>query len=183
MVINPDGQSATLTNGFTVNVANLVTWTGSAGDGQWNTAGNWNPAQVPTTVSNVVIDMNTTVTATNAAISFTSLTLGDSSGTSSPILVLSTTTAAAGLVVVNPNATWEHSIASPISVASMTVQSGGVLTQVFSGATNTEVAKLNLAVTNTFNLHSGANIPSRTWLGGGGGTYSRGFGPEAAGQR
>ena len=133
---------------------------------------------MPTSTSTVIIDANTTVTAANTAISFASLALGDSSGSTSPTLVLSTTTVAAGLVVVNTNATWKHSIASPISVASMTVQSGGVLTQVFSGATSTETAKLNLAVANTFTLQSGGQI-SLASLGfsGGTGAYSMGFGP------
>ena len=41
-----------------------ATWTGNAGDGQWSTAGNWNPRRVPGPTSDVCIPLLTTANAT-----------------------------------------------------------------------------------------------------------------------
>ena len=76
VVIGPTGQTGTLANGFTVQIGNQLVWSGSAGDGLWNTAANWTPAQVPASTNVVTIDANATVTASGAAVSFLSLTLG-----------------------------------------------------------------------------------------------------------
>ena len=58
-----------------------IAWNNAAG-GNWNTAGNWNPAQVPTSADDVSITLAGTYTVTvdvNAAAN--SLTLGGASGT------------------------------------------------------------------------------------------------------
>src|SRR5207302_9434766 len=52
-----------------------VTWTGSAGDGQWNTAGNWDVNRVPTASDPVVVNLSQTVNASGTPIAFASLTL------------------------------------------------------------------------------------------------------------
>jgi hypothetical protein len=63
------------------------TWTGTAGDGSWNTAGNWSPAAVPISGQAVCITKAGTYTVTLpaggtdfAGADITSLTLGASSG-------------------------------------------------------------------------------------------------------
>ena len=144
VVINPDGQTGTLANGFLIVSGSQIVWTGNAGDGQWNTAGNWNPPQVPMSSSTVTIDATATVTAAGTAINFLSLALGDNAGTFSPTLVMSTTTASQGSVTLYAHSTWQQNTASQVAVASMTVLSGAALTQTFNGATSTEVAKVNL---------------------------------------
>jgi hypothetical protein len=69
------------------------TWTGNAGDGSWNTANNWSPAQVPQTTDSVCITAAGTYTVTLpaggadfAGADIASLTLGASSGTGTQTL-------------------------------------------------------------------------------------------------
>ena len=59
------------------------TWTGNAGDGSWNTANNWSPAQIPQNTDAVCITKAGTYTVTLGAsgANIASLTLGASSGT------------------------------------------------------------------------------------------------------
>jgi hypothetical protein len=59
------------------------TWTGNAGDGSWNSANNWSPAQVPGNTDAVCITLAGTYTVTLPAsgANIASLTLGGSSGT------------------------------------------------------------------------------------------------------
>jgi hypothetical protein len=59
------------------------TWTGDAGDGSWNSANNWSPAQVPGNTDAVCITAAGTYTVTLPAsgANIASLTLGGSSGT------------------------------------------------------------------------------------------------------
>jgi hypothetical protein len=53
VVTNPDSQSGTLSNGFTVTFSGK-TWNGSVSS-DWHTAGNWAPSGVPASADNVVI--------------------------------------------------------------------------------------------------------------------------------
>ena len=63
----------------------LVSW--NAGDGDWATASNWDPQSVPTSTDDVLIDANAlvSISGTTSAEAQT-LILGNSSGTTSPIL-------------------------------------------------------------------------------------------------
>src|SRR5262244_1153757 len=61
--------------------ADSIAWK-NAVSGNWNTAGNWDPAQVPTSADDVSITLDGTYTVTiDAAASVNSLTLGGSTGT------------------------------------------------------------------------------------------------------
>ena len=61
--------------------ATPIAWN-AAVSGNWNTPGNWNPAQVPTSADDVSITLAGTYTVTvDVAASANSLTLGGSSGT------------------------------------------------------------------------------------------------------
>ena len=56
----------------------IRTWTGAAGDGQWFTAGNWNPIGVPAVGDEVLIESGT-VSLTNATAALLSCTLSGAS--------------------------------------------------------------------------------------------------------
>jgi phage baseplate assembly protein gpV len=57
-----------------------ISWNNAAG-GNWGTAANWDPAQVPTAAADVLITLDGTYTVTiNVAAAAASLTLGDSTG-------------------------------------------------------------------------------------------------------
>ena len=59
-------------------VGELRTWTGETGDGQWFTAGNWDPAGVPAVGDEVLIESGT-VSLTNATAALLSCTLSGAS--------------------------------------------------------------------------------------------------------
>ncbi|MCL5775377.1 MAG: DUF2341 domain-containing protein, partial [Patescibacteria group bacterium] len=78
--------ATTLTPAFQVQaVTRTVTWTGSAGTGNWEDFGNWNTNMVPGPNDDVVIDANATVNI-NASTTVKSVTLGNAGGTSAPTL-------------------------------------------------------------------------------------------------
>src|SRR5437867_418038 len=68
----------------------------NAVSGNWNTPGNWNPAQVPTSADDVSIVLSGTYTVTvDVAASANSLTLGGASGTQTLAIGSQTLTLAA----------------------------------------------------------------------------------------
>jgi len=67
-------------------------WTGKAGDGKWDTAGNWDPEGVPNSSSTDVVisnpDVGTTLTINlSSAVSFRNLTLGGEGHETDPIVL------------------------------------------------------------------------------------------------
>src|SRR5689334_9003163 len=86
----------------TANATDLI-WIG--GTGNWNAAGNWNPAQIPTAADNVWITNTGTYTVTvpagTTAIN-NSLTLGGATGIATLAIDRATLTVN-GASVINPN--------------------------------------------------------------------------------
>lgn len=156
-----------------------INWTGTAGDGLWTTASNWTPVQVPTAADDVTIDATKTVTV-NAAVAFNSLTLGDTAGTTAPVLFVSAPVTTSGSVVINKAATLRESGVSKLSFGSITVRSGGALTHAGNSSARSNI--LNVAVSGDFDLQSGAAISLdglgyAGGLGAGCGTTTPGRGP------
>ncbi|HOI43262.1 MAG TPA: hypothetical protein PK523_09990, partial [Elusimicrobiales bacterium] len=110
--------------------SSIIVWDGGGGDGMWNTADNWDPNRVPILQSDVYIDANATVTAAAGAtaIRFNTLTLGTAAGTYSPTLVISTTIAYGGDIIIDNGATLVYdSDSEAVTGGNVEVKSGGTL--------------------------------------------------------
>jgi len=150
------------------------TWTGAAGDGKWETAGNWSPADVPGPTSRVVIASATTVTAACAAV-VQNLVVGD--GTAAAKVVLEGTLSAEDGVEVMNGATLTAN--KPMSVkGNMSVREGGTLTHTELPAKSSKITDGVYAVDVTcggsFNLEAGGTV---NVVGKG---YPTGYGPGYA---
>ncbi|MDX6767892.1 MAG: fibronectin type III domain-containing protein, partial [Elusimicrobiota bacterium] len=146
----------------------------------WQTAGNWSPAGVPQQTDAVTIAANVTVTAdASARISFSSLTVGNASGSVTPVLVLSTGIAAGQHVLIRRNATVTQGTGTGRLrvTGDWTMESGSLLNHLDNtGASLTSQVWLDVA--GTFDLQAGATV-SATGRGYDGGVTNggQGFGP------
>ena len=159
-----------------ISFAAAISWTGAAGDGNWFTANNWSPTQVPTAVDDVTIDGNVTVHVPQGypSVAFNTLTLGDSAGNFAPTLKISTGASTSGNLTVEPHAILQQDTIQNISLGSIDVMSGGLITHTANTASKTAV--VDLVVSGDFNLQAGASIAvsGLGYAGGGGGTSSPG---------
>ena len=168
--------------GTTVTPVSNFVWS-LAGSGLWNTAANWTPNGVPSAGSRVTIDASVTVTASGNAINFFDLTLGDTAGTFSPILLVSTAINSAVGMTVHKNATFTQNVNQALAFSGdVTFRQGSVLNHSLIGTTP-QSRSVNLDVAGTFTMQAGAtaavsalgfnggaaNGGSGVILGGGGG--------------
>src|SRR6185312_13204574 len=134
------------------------TWIGASGD--WYTTTNWSPTGVPDAGSPVTIDKSVTVTVlgTDAAIHFSSITLGDAAGTFSPVLSIATTVAKGGSVLMYKNSTLTQGTSFPLVInGDWTMLSGSNLGAA-AVTTTPENAKVDLSISGLFDLQSGAAV-------------------------
>ena len=90
------GTDGTINNEAPINVS----WDGGGGDSYWETASNWSNDVVPDGNSNVTINFNGTVRV-NSPTTINAFTLGDSSGTYSPIFSFNYDAVSAGPLTVD----------------------------------------------------------------------------------
>ncbi len=156
-----------------------LSWTGAT-SGDWSVASNWSPAQVPTAVDDVTIDVNATVTVGGAATAtFNSLVLGDAAGSQTPTLEISGAASSAGQVTINSGATLLQNTTSLLTFRRIGVLAGGRITH--SPNSSARAAIVNLSVSGDFSLASGAAISVDGSGYAGGGLKSAGFGPGGGG--
>jgi len=142
----------------------------------------WDPNGTPSEKTAVLIDMTYTVSADAAdpPISFFQLTMGNSGGTTSPVLILSTTIAQGGNVTINNGATFRQGTNDQITVdGDWIMYSGSVLDHIDNAGTIT--GSINIAVSGTFDLQSGAAIQVNGLGFDGGASKTAGFGTGAGG--
>ncbi len=156
-----------------------ISWNNAAG-GNWNTAGNWSPAQVPTSADDVTIDLAGDYTVTiNTNPTVASLALGAASGTQT-LLAVSRTITVNGAFVVSANGSLDFSsctlngtgslthsgtssrlFATTVSVpitndSTLRVQRGGTWNGAYtSGAGSTLRVESELGTTSTLTVASG----------------------------
>ncbi|HOI43891.1 MAG TPA: hypothetical protein PK523_13185, partial [Elusimicrobiales bacterium] len=156
-------------------VNSIIVWDGGAADGLWHSADNWDPNTVPVEYSQVTIDQDVTVTAlaSEPGVRFNTLVIGNSGGTTSPTLVLSTGIAnAPAALTVHKNATLRQDTTQPLSIqGNLTVNQGGKLTHAANASSRAAI--LDLRVGNTFTLNSGSTITADA------AGYGGGYGPGA----
>ena len=152
--------------GTTVTLVSDFAWI--AGSGLWNTATNWSPNGIPSAGSRVTIDANATVTASVTAIRFFTLTLGDPAGTFAPVLVLSTSIAAARNMTVHKNATFTSGVVSTHAFTGDVSFLQGSLLNHSANTTSPQTSALNFQVAGTFALQAGATaaVSGRGFNGG-----------------
>jgi hypothetical protein len=132
-----------------------VSWDGGAGTTNWSDATNWSGDLVPTAADDVLIDADVTVDL-GSATTINSLVLGNSGGTTSPVL----------------NFTYDASgTSSPLVVddGSVTIYSGGKITH--SAGTDVVVGTVGLDIqTGDLTVSSGGSVDAD------GKGYSGGYG-------
>ncbi|MDE2141537.1 MAG: hypothetical protein KGJ84_03895 [Elusimicrobia bacterium] len=155
------------------------TWTGTAGDNLWNTAGNWNPASVPTNTDAVTIGAAASVNASGTAINFSSLTIGSPLGAAVG-LTLATTITSGGSVLVYKNSGLTLATNSLVTLGGdLTLVSGSSLTHTSNGTTQSYA--VNLSVSGLFDLQAGATVTLSGAGYAGGAIKTAGSGPGAGG--
>ena len=156
--------------------AATLTWTGGAGDGQWTSALNWTPAQVPTSADDVTIDVTRTVNV-GGSIAFNSLTLGDAAGSNAPVLAISAAVSTGGSLTIEPGAALRQNTAAPLGFGSIVVLPGGSITHGANAGSRSFVINLNVA--QGFDLQAGATVSASGlgYAGAGQNTNQGGFGP------
>lgn len=153
-----------------------MNWTGSASN-DWFNAANWSPAQVPSAADDVVIDLNTTVSASGGtSISFATLALGDAAGTFAPTLRLSAAQNTSGSVTVHRGAKLQQDTNQQVIFGSLTVMPGSTLTHTANSSTRSFL--INMSVTGDFDLQPGATVAANAvGYAGGSGYQVAGSGP------
>ncbi|HKF42754.1 MAG TPA: hypothetical protein VKG01_06630, partial [Thermoanaerobaculia bacterium] len=136
--------------------AGPIAWK-NAVSGNWNTAGNWDPAQVPTSADDVSITLDGTYTVTiDAAASVNSLTLGGSTGTQTLSLPNNSLTLAAASSIGTHGS---------VTMSAGTLQGDGTLTVnglfAWSGGTMSGTGTTTIAAGATLTI-SGSVLLSRT---------------------
>ena len=160
--------------------AATITWTG-AFDGNWFGAGNWSPAQVPSSIDDVVIDLTATVSASGGtSIAFAALTLGDAAGNFAPTLRLSAAQSTSGSVTIHRGAKLQQDTNHQIVFGALNVLPGGMLTHTANSSMRSFL--VNLSVAGDFDLQAGASIAvSGLGYAGGSGFQVPGSGPGGGG--
>ena len=159
------------------------TWVGPSG-GDWNNAVNWDNGAVPVSTDPVTIndDVMVVTYSTSPAISFGSLVLGNSGGTKSPALLLSTGTISAGSILINPNALLTQNTAEKVEVSALTLRAGSRLNHTGNFATPSYM--VNLKVTGEFMMEENAlvNLKGLGYAGGDPYIHRGGYGPGGGGE-
>ena len=156
---------------ITANATDLV-WIG--GTGNWNLAGNWNPAQVPTAADNVWITNSGTYTVTVPAGSTTtanSVNLGGASGTQTLALDRGTLTIAAASTV-NANGVLSLLVSQSELTGSGSLTVNGMLN--WANGTISGAGALSIGSTGILSIGNGGvtlgrilnNSGTATWTGG-----------------
>ncbi len=138
--------------------AATITWTGEAGDGKWETAGNWSGSAVPTASDDVtIVSTSTLITVTLSSgqtADFSSLTVGGD--------VLQTTFVLEGnigtggnIILGNAGILEQKNLVTQTVSGTLTIQSGGTLTH--TGNTSEQSYIINL-VAQTIDLQAGGTI-------------------------
>jgi hypothetical protein len=136
---------------------NGVLWDGGAGTLNWNEPNNWFPDAVPNTDSLVSINTDVSVNAVSSAISFKTLTLGNSGGTVAPSLTFSTTIAHGETITIYNRSSLVSGVTSQLAISgNLTMYSGAVLRH--SNIVNLATAAVNMSVGGNFDLQAGASI-------------------------
>ncbi len=105
-----------------------MSWDGGGDGTDWSDADNWNPAQVPTDADDVTIDIAATV-STTAAISFSTLTIGDNAGVVTSTLRLANDITSGGAVTIRQGGVLTQADTSNKTITgALTINSGGYLT-------------------------------------------------------
>ncbi len=150
-----------------------ITWNNAAG-GNWGTAANWSPAQVPGSGDDAVIDLAGTYTVTvNVAASVSTLTLGGASGTQT-LVIDSPTLTLAGASTVGANGVVSLGGGTLTGTGNLNVQgrmvwtggtmSGNATTTVggsgltLSGGANKDLSQRRLETTSTTNWSGTGSI-------------------------
>ncbi|MCL5775042.1 MAG: DUF2341 domain-containing protein, partial [Patescibacteria group bacterium] len=133
---------------FVVNTTSrYVYWTGVAGDGRWETAGNWNIGQVPGAADYVTIGTATTVNI-SASTTVRSLTLGISTTSTSTILNFNYNAISAGALSV---------------VQDFNQYVGTNITQT-TGATSSVISAINVSVGGSYVLSGTINVDTKGYV-------------------
>ena len=105
-------------------LAAAVSWDGGA-SGSWNTAANWSNDSIPTSSDDVTIDNAAVTTSSN--ISFSTLTIG--SGTYTTSLTLTNNITSGGSITINNAGTLtQNNKVQQVLTGTLTINSGGNLT-------------------------------------------------------
>jgi hypothetical protein len=158
--------SAITFSAFTAHAADLV-WIG--GTGNWNVAGNWSPAQIPTAADNAWITNSGTYAVSAPAGSTAtanSLTLGGASGTQTFSIDRATVTVGPAASVVSSNGVLALTVAQSVVTGTGDITVNGFLNW------------LNGAITGTGALNIGSS--GAMVIGSGGVTLSRGLNNSGA---
>src|SRR3989344_7268127 len=157
-------------------LAATVTWDGGS-SGSWNTAANWSNDIVPTSSDDVTID-NTAVT-TSSNISFSSLTIG--SGTYTTSLTLTNNITSGGSITINNAGTLtQNNKVQQVLTGTLTINSGGTLTH--TANTTTNLYNVNFS-TATITIDGTINTNSKGYMGGTNGSNGNGPGASATSAR
>jgi hypothetical protein len=153
------------------NAADLV-WVG--GTGNWNAAGNWSPAQIPTAADNAIITSSGTYTVTvpaNSPATAGSLTLGGATGTQTLAIDKATLTLA-GTSVVNANGQLNFLVAGSTLTGAGNLTVNGTLNWgngTMSGAGTTTIGSSGVLAIGSGGVTFGRtlnNAGSGSWSGG-----------------
>jgi hypothetical protein len=168
-VTNGFGSDLSAPATLTVTAANLVTWTGTAGNGNWFTPANWNPATVPTASDVVQLNSVTLSIPANAefgvlnfngGVLYGSLTNAGTLNWTSGTLGGKLTVAAGGVLNITGSADKNLDANQSATLAnSGTVNwtGGNLVSQMVCGFGGFPVAMNNLAG-GTFNIQTDASI-------------------------
>jgi len=154
-------------------------WLGSGGDTNWYTAGNWYPATVPMSTTDVIIPpgANVTVSASSPAVNFQTLELGESGGCNAGTasLTLSTGILSGGSITIHKRAAFIQSSTETLRLGgNVTMERGGIITH--SDNTGLRSYVVNLDVAGMFDLQAGSTITVDS-LGYDGSSSGNGAGP------
>jgi hypothetical protein len=162
---------AVLIAAASANATDLV-WIG--GTGNWNAAGNWSPAQVPTAADNAFITNNGTYTVTVPAgttATAGTITVGGASGTQALAIDRATLTVS-GASVINANGHLDFLVAQSILTGAGNLTVNGTLN--WTNGTMSGTGTTTIGGGGVLAIESGGVTLGRTLNNGGTGTWSGG---------
>lgn len=151
-----------------------VSWTGSGGDGKWETPGNWNTGLVPTSTDQVTISGATVTLSAGQIASFNTLTIGSSTAE----FILAGNIANGGSITVATSGTFtqQNNVQQSIS-GTFTVQNTGLARHTANTSTQLYGLRVNA---NAIDIQSGGKVSAD----GAGFMYNssgNGYGPGGGG--